>query len=239
MIRNWVGQTGDEEFYEACDRHGIMVWQDFWLANPVDGPNPYNEPMFMANAADYVRRIRKHPSIALYCGRNEGYPPESLNRQLRETVDRLAPHSLYFPSSADDGVSGHGPYRALPAEEYFKQQTGKLHSERESRNGRQLLGKLRQTRLHAQPLFGKDIFRRKSEILSVLRRIERSALLKNEISVLIFSSYIKSFVSRKKKLHYLKIGCCISVKTIHITTTFATIFALTRYLVFHLFWNKI
>lgn len=130
MIRNWVGQTGDEEFYEACDRHGIMVWQDFWLANPVDGPNPYNEPMFMANAADYVRRIRKHPSIALYCGRNEGYPPESLNKQLRETVDRLSPRSLYFPSSADDGVSGHGPYRALPAADYFKQQTGKLHSER-------------------------------------------------------------------------------------------------------------
>ncbi len=35
MIRNWVGQTGDDEFYEACDRHGIVVWQDFWLANPV------------------------------------------------------------------------------------------------------------------------------------------------------------------------------------------------------------
>lgn len=29
MIRNWVGQIGDKEFYEACDRHGIMVWQDF------------------------------------------------------------------------------------------------------------------------------------------------------------------------------------------------------------------
>ncbi|MDR1499387.1 MAG: discoidin domain-containing protein, partial [Tannerellaceae bacterium] len=29
MIRNWVGQIGDEEFYEACDRHGVMVWQDF------------------------------------------------------------------------------------------------------------------------------------------------------------------------------------------------------------------
>ncbi len=34
MIRNWVGQTGDEEFYEACDKYGIVVWQDFWLANP-------------------------------------------------------------------------------------------------------------------------------------------------------------------------------------------------------------
>ncbi|MFZ2340710.1 MAG: hypothetical protein WAW07_13430 [Bacteroidales bacterium] len=27
MIRNRVGQTGDDEFYEACDRHGIMIWQ--------------------------------------------------------------------------------------------------------------------------------------------------------------------------------------------------------------------
>src|ERR1035438_5662343 len=33
MIRNWVGQTGDEAFYDACDRYGIVVWQDFWLAN--------------------------------------------------------------------------------------------------------------------------------------------------------------------------------------------------------------
>ncbi|MDE5561623.1 MAG: beta-glycosidase [Bacteroidaceae bacterium] len=130
MIRNWVGQTGDEEFYEACDRHGIMVWQDFWLANPVDGPNPYNDAMFLANATDYVRRIRRYPSIALFCGRNEGYPPESLNDKLAELVHQFSPGALYFPSSADDGVSGHGPYRALPVKDYFEQQIGKLHSER-------------------------------------------------------------------------------------------------------------
>ena len=40
MIRNWVGQTGDEAFYEAADRNGVVVWQDFWLANPWDGPDP-------------------------------------------------------------------------------------------------------------------------------------------------------------------------------------------------------
>ena len=40
MIRNWVGQIGDDEFYEACDRYGVVVWQDFWLANPWDGPDP-------------------------------------------------------------------------------------------------------------------------------------------------------------------------------------------------------
>ena len=29
MIRNWVAQIGQDEFFEACDRHGIVVWQDF------------------------------------------------------------------------------------------------------------------------------------------------------------------------------------------------------------------
>ena len=75
MIRNWVGQIGDEEFYEACDRNGVMVWQDFWLANPWDGPVPNDDAMFMANARDFLLRIRNHASIGLYCGRNEGYPP--------------------------------------------------------------------------------------------------------------------------------------------------------------------
>ena len=28
MIRDWVGQIGDEELYEACDKYGIMIWQD-------------------------------------------------------------------------------------------------------------------------------------------------------------------------------------------------------------------
>ena len=43
MVRNWVGQIGDDAFYEAADRHGILVWQDFWLANPWDGPDPADE----------------------------------------------------------------------------------------------------------------------------------------------------------------------------------------------------
>ena len=132
MIRNWVGQTGDEEFYEACDRHGIMVWQDFWLANPSDGPNPDDEDMFMANAEDYVRKIRRHPSIALYVGRNEGNPPESLDKRLNQLVARLHPGMYYIPHSSAGMVSGNGPYRALPAEEYFNAERGRdrLHSER-------------------------------------------------------------------------------------------------------------
>lgn len=130
MIRNWVGQTGNDEFYEACDRYGIMVWKDFWLANPSDGPDPQDERMFLNNAKDDVYRIRNHPCIALYCGRNEGFPPKTLDTALRQIVNTMHPDMLYISSSADEGVSGHGPYWALPEKEYFEKQTGKLHTER-------------------------------------------------------------------------------------------------------------
>ena len=132
IMRNWVGMIGDEELYEACDRHGIMVWQDFWLANPADGPDPYYPDMFIANAEDYVRRIRSHASIGLYCGRNEGFPPEIIDKALRRIVRDEHPGMHYIPSSADEVVSGHGPYRMLPAKTYFTLETGndKFHSER-------------------------------------------------------------------------------------------------------------
>ena len=130
MIRNWVGMTADCEFYEACDRYGIMVWQDFWLANPADGPDPDDEKMFMDNARDLVMKIRQHPCVTIYCGRNEGYPPKTLDDGLRQTVSTMHPGLDYISSSADDGVSGHGPYHALRPEEYFTRQTGKLHTER-------------------------------------------------------------------------------------------------------------
>ena len=130
MIRNWVGQVGDEAFYEACDRHGIMIWQDFWLANPADGPDPYDNVLFLSNAYDYTRRMRSHASIGLYCGRNEGFPPEAIDRKLREYVHQLTPGMEYISHSSSEGVSGGGPYRALTMEEYFSKQTGKIHSER-------------------------------------------------------------------------------------------------------------
>jgi hypothetical protein len=130
MIRNWVGQVGEDEFYEACDRYGIVVWQDFWLANPWDGPDPDDAEMFLRNARDTILRIRNHPSIGLYCGRNEGYPPPSIDAGIRQALVTLHPGIHYIPSSADDVVSGHGPYRAQSPKLYFQQRaTPKLHSE--------------------------------------------------------------------------------------------------------------
>ncbi len=129
MIRDWVGQIGDDAFYEACDRHGVVVWQDFWLANPWDGPIPDDNATFLANVRDYLGRIRSHASIGLYCGRNEWYPPTPLEKGLRALLTELHPDIHYIGSSADGPVSGHGPYHALTSPEYFRTADTKLHSE--------------------------------------------------------------------------------------------------------------
>lgn len=130
MIRNWVGQTGDDAFYDACDRHGIVVWQDFWLANPVDGPNPDDPDLFLKNAEDFIRRIRNHPSVGLYVGRNEGNPPEPIESGLKKLTASLHPGLYYIPNSAQGPVSGGGPYRTQFPKFYFQQRaTTKLHSE--------------------------------------------------------------------------------------------------------------
>jgi hypothetical protein len=130
MIRNWVGQIGDDELYEACDRHGIVIMQDFWLANPWDGPDPDDNAMFMRNADDMILRIRNHPSVGLYCGRNEGYPLPPLDASIRKSLKLMHPEIHYISSSADDVVSGHGPYRAQTLLNYFTQRaTPKFHSE--------------------------------------------------------------------------------------------------------------
>jgi beta-galactosidase/beta-glucuronidase len=129
MIRNWVGQVGDDAFYDACDRYGLVVWQDFWLANPWDGEDPHSDGVFLANARDTVRRIRSHPSVGLYCGRNEGFPPRDLDQALRATLQAEHPDVPYLSSSADAGVGGRGPYQLVPLAQYFQSAPWKLHSE--------------------------------------------------------------------------------------------------------------
>jgi hypothetical protein len=129
MIRNWVGQTGDEALYDAADRYGVVIWQDFWLANPVDGPNPNDNDLFLRNANDYILRIRNHPSVGLYCGRNEGFPPQPIDQGLRNMVANLTPGLHYISSSADGPVSGHGPYRVMSLKDYFAHPPVKFHSE--------------------------------------------------------------------------------------------------------------
>ncbi len=115
MIRNWVGMTGHRAFYEACDRYGILIWDDFWLANPFDGPEPNDPEMFLENARDKIRAVRGHASLALYCGRNEGDPNPELNAGLARLTRELDGTRLYIPNSASAPVGSGGGYAlAMP-----------------------------------------------------------------------------------------------------------------------------
>jgi hypothetical protein len=71
IIRNWTGEVTDEAFYNYCDKYGILVWDDFWLNNAgwIE-----DTAQFHANAIEKVKRLRDHPSEAVWCGANEGVP---------------------------------------------------------------------------------------------------------------------------------------------------------------------
>lgn len=73
MLRVWGGGLYEtEDFYELCDAHGIMVWQDFVYAC---AKYPMNDQAFFEDAkreAIYnIRRLAKHPSLIVWCGNNE------------------------------------------------------------------------------------------------------------------------------------------------------------------------
>lgn len=118
MVRNWIGSTTDEEFYEACDKYGLMVWDDFWLNSH---PNlPDDVLAFNKNAVEKIKRLRNHPSIAVWCGDNEGYPLPPLNGWLREDVAAFdAGDRLYQANSHSDGLTGSGPWANFLPSWYF------------------------------------------------------------------------------------------------------------------------
>ena len=44
MIRNWVGQSTSQDFYDACDKYGILIWDEMFQANKSDGPQVGGNP---------------------------------------------------------------------------------------------------------------------------------------------------------------------------------------------------
>lgn len=72
ILRCWGGNVyEDHEFFDFCDRNGIMVWQDFAMAC---AEYPETEE-FMANmrneVTSVIRKLRQHPSLILWAGDNE------------------------------------------------------------------------------------------------------------------------------------------------------------------------
>jgi hypothetical protein len=118
IIRNWIGSTTDEEFYDACDKYGMMVWDDFWLNSIPNLPNDVNT--FNANAIEKIKRFRNHPSIAIWCGDNEGDPMPPLNNWLREDISVYDGNDRYYQANSHAGnLTGSGPWTNFDPRWYF------------------------------------------------------------------------------------------------------------------------
>jgi beta-mannosidase len=123
MLRVWGGGFYEDDiFYDLCDEFGICVWQDFMFACAT---YPTFDSAFMENiSAEFdnnIRRLRHHPSIALWCGNNEmeqGWVGDKWNdrqmswedysklfdKLLPEICQKLDPERDYWPCSP------HSPY---------------------------------------------------------------------------------------------------------------------------------
>ena len=122
-IRVWGGAYYPEDcFYDACDRAGLIVWQDFMTACISVWMRTEFEKEMIAEAIDNVKRIRHHACIGLLCGNNEMEdaissdvwgPPDNLKVKmdylrlyegiLPELCDEHAPDIFYLCSSPTSG----------------------------------------------------------------------------------------------------------------------------------------
>lgn len=72
MLRVWGGGTyADDEFYNECDKKGILVWQDFMFACAMYPSDKLFSENVKQEIIEQTQRLRNHPSIALWCGNNE------------------------------------------------------------------------------------------------------------------------------------------------------------------------
>ncbi len=72
MLRVWGGGVyEDKEFYDYCDRNGILVWQDFMMACQKLNINEEIKENLRNEFKTVIKTLRTHPCLALYSGDNE------------------------------------------------------------------------------------------------------------------------------------------------------------------------
>ena len=123
MIRVWGGGQYEQEFfYDLCDEKGLLVWQDLMFCCCLYPTTPE----FLSNVScelEYqIPRLRKHASLAIWCGDNEvsgavrwrsnsrtdllvrnHIQYDRLNRMLAAKVNELDPDRVFWPSSPGGG----------------------------------------------------------------------------------------------------------------------------------------
>ncbi len=127
-IRVWRGgYYPDDFFFDICDELGLLVWQDFMFACAMYDLTPEFEENIRAEFSDVIRRLRHHPSLALWCGNNEieSSVSDGWYKNLRgslkadyikifeyilpQMTSQLDPDRPYWPSSPSSGGSYDNP----------------------------------------------------------------------------------------------------------------------------------
>ena len=111
-----------DEFYEECDRRGILIWQDFFTAYSMYDTDLHTLDLLRQEAEYQVRRLRDHPCILLWCGGNESlmcaefeFPGEEMlgieifDEVFPSVCGRLDPKRYYHRSSPDGGAYANDP----------------------------------------------------------------------------------------------------------------------------------
>lgn len=87
MLRVWGGgNTETDDFFRLCDELGILVWEDFPLANS-DSPG-LPQGVWEAQVLHTVFRLRNHSSLAVWCGGNEFNPSDPGNTTTVGIIER-------------------------------------------------------------------------------------------------------------------------------------------------------
>jgi hypothetical protein len=147
MIRIWGGAMPERpEFYEACDKYGLLVWQDFWVSGDCNGrwldprkkesqarrqAYPDDHSLFLETAIDQIKMLRNHPSLYMWCGGNEFPPPPDINETLEKEIFPLYDETRYYvnESTSDSilrntiGGNGDGPYGIQDPKRFFVTQS--------------------------------------------------------------------------------------------------------------------
>ena len=126
-VRVWGGgYYPDDAFYDICDELGLLVWQDFMFACAVYNLTDEFEENITAEFVDNVRRLRHHPSLALWCGNNEMELFVAVGNwvsSMRQKADYIKmyeyiipkvlkaedPQAFYWPASPSSGGSFDEP----------------------------------------------------------------------------------------------------------------------------------
>ena len=153
LIRIWGGAlTERPEFYEACDKYGMLVFQDFWFSGDCNGrwldpmkkddqwtrrKYPDDHGLTLETMADQIKLIRNYASLAFWCGGNEIAPPEDILHALRDSLlPALDGTRRFFDYSNSDSMSynslggnGDGPYTIQDESIFWNYRTFPFNSE--------------------------------------------------------------------------------------------------------------